>query len=208
MRHLVVVRVVSERKIEDFSSTRLFCFVQRTFINMSRPVPQDSNSFYHHYIELAAVEQATELPSFYGNKIADFFSSLPAAKGLYAYAPGKWTLQQVVQHLLDVERIFVYRLLWIVRGGLPSLPGFDENKFADLATATHRSMTDLIEEWIALRKSTDRFIANLKKEELEKEGLLDQSTITANALCFITYGHILHHIRIIRERYLTERYSQ
>ena len=104
---------------------------------------------------------------------------------------------------VDRKRVFVYRLLWIVREGAEPLPGFDENSFAYKATAANRSVSDLCEEWLALRESTDRFIARLDRASLLKKGIANHSSISANALCFIIYGHILHHMAIIRERYLS-----
>ncbi|MFM7645092.1 MAG: DinB family protein [Sphingomonadales bacterium] len=169
---------------------------------MSRPLPTDCSHFYHHYIEFTEVEEATLLPAFYGSQIATFFSSLPIAKGTYAYAPEKWTLNQVLQHLLDVERVFVFRLLWIVRADGQPLPGFDENRFAEMAPANNRTMTDLVQEWLLIRESTNRFVSSLREEDLERKGIVDGSSITANALCYITYGHILHHMSVIRGRYL------
>jgi uncharacterized damage-inducible protein DinB len=170
---------------------------------MSRPLPEDCAVFYQYYINLTQPEAATALPSYYRKEISDFFRTLPAEKASYSYAPGKWTLQQLLQHLIDVERVFVYRLLWIVREGAEPLPGFDENNFANNATAVSRSVSDLCEEWLALRESTDRFIARLDRPALLKKGIANHSSISANALCFIIYGHILHHMGIIRERYLS-----
>ena len=169
---------------------------------MSRPSPESCDPFYLHYISLTQGEHAATLPDRYAKEIADFFNSLPQEKATYRYAPGKWTLLQVLQHLIDVERVFVYRLLWIVRGDRQPLPGFYENSFAEKATATHRTLQDLTKEWLLLRSSTDFFIAQLSAAELQENGVANGSTISANALCFIIYGHVLHHMNIIAERYL------
>jgi len=169
---------------------------------MSRPSPESCDPFYQYYIGLTQGEHAATLPDLYGKEIADFFSSLPQEKATYSYAPGKWTLLQVLQHLIDVERVFVYRLLWIVRGDRQPLPGFDENSFAEKAPATHRTLHDLTKEWLLLRGSTDLFVAQLSATELQENGVANKSMISANALCFIIYGHILHHRNIIESRYL------
>lgn len=171
---------------------------------MSRPLPDQYHPFYKHYVDLTTEEKAISLPAFYDQKITAFFSSLPMEKGFFAYAPEKWTLNQVVQHLIDVERVFVYRLLWIVRGDRQPLPGFDENSFAANAPASHRMLSELTDEWLLLRKSTNLFIAQLSIDELARKGVCNGSLISANALCFIIYGHILHHMHIIETRYLTK----
>lgn len=169
---------------------------------MTRPAPEEYDAFYSHYIALAAGQRATALPLHYGSAIASFFNSLPENKATYTYATGKWTLRQVLQHLIDVERVFIYRLLWIVRGDPQSLPGFDENSFAEKATVAHRSLQDLTEEWLSLRSSSDRFVASLTAAELGQQGTANGSKISANALCFIIYGHVLHHMQVIKDRYL------
>ena len=169
---------------------------------MSRPTTEECAEFYRYYIGLVEGEEATTLPALYQARIKGFFNTLPEEKGSFAYAPDKWTLKQVIQHLLDVERIFVYRLLWIVRGGAGSLPGFDENQFAKRGTATNRTLRDLCEEWLALRESTDRLIASLDNAALQQEGMANNSLISVKALCYIIYGHAFHHMSIIKERYL------
>lgn len=177
-------------------------FCECNFITMSRPSPESCAPFYQHYIGLAQGEQATALPGRYGKEIADFFSTLPQEKATYSYARGKWTLLQVLQHLVDVERVFVYRLLWIVRGDRQPLAGFDENSFAEKGSASLRTLQDLTKEFLLLRGSTDLFVAQLSAAELEESGVANGSMISANALCFIIYGHVIHHMNIIAERYL------
>jgi uncharacterized damage-inducible protein DinB len=178
--------------------------MEPTFAAMGRPHIDQYDPFYKHYIDLTTPEEATALPAFYNHTITTFFSSLTNEMGTYAYAPDKWSLNQMLQHLLDVERVFVYRLLWIVRGNRQPLPGFDENSFAKHAPASHRTLGELTEEWLLLRQSTDRFIAQLSTAELACKGVANGSSISANALCFIIYGHILHHIDIIETRYLSK----
>lgn len=170
---------------------------------MSRPDPGQYAPFFQRYIDLTTGESVTLLPELYKTKIEAFFRSLPLEKSDFSYAAGKWTLKQVLQHLLDVERVFVFRLLWIVRGDRQPLPGFDENSFAQQAPAIHRSLEDMVREWLSLRASTDTFIDSLSATDWNKIGLVDGSAITANALGFIIYGHIIHHMTIISERYIS-----
>jgi len=189
-------------KLRIFEQLESLIYFGCTFIAMSRPLPNECDPFYYHYIDLTEAAEAPHLPARYKTPFKIFFSALPPSKASYAYAEGKWTLKQVLQHLLDVERVFVYRLLWIVRGDRQPLPGFDENAFADQAPAHHRTLQSLIEEWLLLRESTDHFIAQLTTQELAMWGTANGSTISAKALCFIIYGHALHHMNIISERYL------
>jgi len=169
---------------------------------MSRPSGGDFGAFYQHYVALAAGQSARELISLHAQDMLDFISKIPEEMGDQAYAAGKWTIRQMLQHMLDTERIFVYRLIWIARGDDRPLPGFDENKFAAEAPASHRKLEDLKSEFLALRKSTDFLVQSLTEEELSRRGEASGYPVTVNALCFIIFGHNLHHLQVLKERYL------
>lgn len=169
---------------------------------MSRPSVGDFGAFYQHYVALVSGNNAKELASLHAEMIVDFISKISEEMGDHAYDDGKWTIRQVLQHMLDTERIFVYRLIWIARGDARPLPGFDENLFAAAAPAHHRKMKDLVNEFIFLRKSTDLLIGSLTEKELVLKGEASGYPVTVNALCFIIYGHNLHHLRVLEERYL------
>jgi uncharacterized damage-inducible protein DinB len=168
---------------------------------MSRPLEGDFGEFYRHYISLAVGEHPTELIKNHSHSIAAFIQQLPDVLGGHAYAPGKWTIRQMIQHLLDSERIFVYRLVWIARGDSRALLGFDENAFADAAPAIHRTLQDLKEEFRWLRNSTDLLINHLTKEELQRKGEASGYPVTVNALCYIIFGHNLHHMEVLQQKY-------
>jgi hypothetical protein len=168
---------------------------------MSRPAEGDFGEFYRHYISLASGENVTDLIAVHSPFISDYISHIPEDKGSYTYAEGKWTIRQLIQHMLDTERIFVYRLLCLARGDLRPLSGFDENAFAAAAPASHRNFQDIRSEILLLRRSTDLLIASLTVDELKQKGEASGSPATVNALCFMIYGHSLHHIQILKERY-------
>ena len=170
---------------------------------MSRPLEGDFGDFYQHYISLAVGEQPTELIKNHSITISYFIQQLPDELGDHAYALGKWTIKQMLQHMLDTERIFGYRLVWIARGDRRPLLGFDENMFAEAAPATHRTLQDLKEEFRLLRSSTDLLISHLTSEELQRKGEASGYPITVNALCYIIFGHNLHHIEVLRQKYLS-----
>jgi hypothetical protein len=168
---------------------------------MARPLPGDA-SFGQHYIALAQGDTAAEVVSNHAAEILEFYASLPEEKAHYAYADGKWTIIELLQHIIDAERVFTYRATRIARKDTTPLPGFDENAFTDNSLAYKRDFNLLKEEFIALRKSTDIFISSLDEEQLQQSGTASGKYITANAIAFIIYGHLLHHINITRERYL------
>lgn len=168
---------------------------------MSRPAEGDFGEFYRHYISLASGENVIDLITVHAPFISDYICSISNEISDYSYAEGKWTVRQLIQHLMDTERIFVYRLLCLARGDLRPLTGFDENVFAAAAPASHRNFQDICTEILLLRRSTDLLIASLTEEELKQRGVASGSPVTVNALCFMIYGHCLHHIDILKERY-------
>ena len=168
---------------------------------MPRPSDGDFGEFYKRYILLATGESPEAVIALHSSFISDYISHLPETASDYAYDTGKWTVKQLLQHLLDTERILTYRLLRISRGDLSPLSGFDENAFAAAAPAHNRKLQDLKEEILTLRKSTDILIASLTDEELKQKGEASGYAVTANALCFMIIGHYLHHIQILKERY-------
>ncbi|MBC7946807.1 MAG: DinB family protein [Chitinophagaceae bacterium] len=161
-------------------------------------VPQ----FYHNYISQVPQDDlmkafSTETPAFVG-----FMESVPAEKHDYRYAPGKWTIREVIQHIIDAERIFAYRALRFARKDATPLPGFDENTFADNAKADRREWNDLVEEFKVVRAASQYLFASFDEEQMEASGTSNNNSIYVRAVGFILVGHCNHHMRVIRERYL------
>lgn len=136
--------------------------------------------------------QATEFP--------DLINSL-AEKGDYAYAPGKWTIKELVGHIIDTERILVYRMMSFARGEKASLPGFEEDDYVASANFKDRSMFSFSEEFALLRKANLFFIKSLTERELNIIGTASGRQISVRAIVWVLAGHIVHHKMIINERY-------
>ena len=132
----------------------------------------------------------------------DLSKSIPADKHDYRYADGKWTIKEVVQHMLDGERVFTYRALRFARKDDTPLPGFDENLFAQTAKADKRNWNDLVEEFAALRKASEAMFASFDNEQLESSGIASESSTYVLGIGYIVAGHVNHHCGIIKERYL------
>lgn len=169
---------------------------------MARPLSNEYAAWYAGYVNRTKGETPVELIQQYAATINIFIENLPEEKADFAYAEGKWTVKQVVQHLIDSERIFVYRALRFCRKDATPLSGFEENDFAVNDETANRSFASIKEEFIALRKSTDLFINNLNEKQLQQSGLANNHAVTVNAICFIIFGHLLHHKAILEERYL------
>jgi hypothetical protein len=119
----------------------------------------------------------------------------------FAYAPGKWTVKQVVGHLADVERVMAYRALWIARNDMTPLPGFDENAWMDNARFGSRTLDDLVQEFEIVRASTVELASHLDAEEFARRGTSSGNPMSVRALFYIIAGHERHHLALFRERY-------
>lgn len=170
---------------------------------MSRPTEGNFHPLYQQrYIDAAKGNTIDELIANYSKPLVDFILSIPEEKADYSYVEGKWTVKQLLQHIIDTERILTYRALCFSRNEHLPLPGFDEDSYALYAPATHRTLKSLQEEFILVRKSTDALLSSFTEEQLNKKGVASNFVVTVNALCFIIFGHIVHHQNVLQERYL------
>ena len=132
----------------------------------------------------------------------EILAPLSEEKMNYAYAPGKWTIKDMLVHLSDTERIFVYRALRFSRGDETPLPGFEESLFAANARANEREKEDIIREYSLVRESSIAFVESLSDEALDRRGLANNNLLSVRYIVNLIYGHHKHHLNILRERYL------
>jgi uncharacterized damage-inducible protein DinB len=169
---------------------------------MARPAPQDAAEFYHGYINHAKGNSIAEVITNHSAQLKEFYNNLPEEKADYAYASGKWTIKELLQHIIDAERVFCYRALRFARKDPTPLSSFDENSYAQHSNAAGRTLQSLKDEFNALRISTDIMLSSFNQDQLNARGTASNKSITVNALAFIIYGHLLHHKAILGERYL------
>lgn len=164
--------------------------------------PNEFAPFYADYIK--AVDEVDLLEGL-ENSMQDFDAfilQIPTEKHEYRYAEGKWTIKDIVQHLIDAERIFAYRALRIARKDQTPLPGFEENDYVDAAFANQRTLSELMEEFKLIRKTTFLLFKTFSDEQLLQTGTASEKPVSVRAIGFITIGHQMHHQKVIRERYL------
>lgn len=169
---------------------------------MAKPQVGEHPAQFDRYISLVDAGDAAAVVKKYSADLNAFYTSLPEEKADHAYAEGKWTLKEVLQHIMDTERIFSYRLMCIARKDNTPLPSFDENSYAANSFASARSFASLKEEFVAIRKSTDLLILSLNEEQLSSTGISGTLPAKANSFAYIIFGHLLHHRNITEERYL------
>lgn len=160
------------------------------------------NPYYGAYIKKASSSDIIEGLSINLGSISGFFNSISHDKENYAYAEGKWTIKDILLHLIDTERVFTYRALRIARGDKTPLPGFDQDNYVDNALANDRTLTSLIEEYKTLRQATLVLFKSFTPEMLISKGIASDSNISVRAIGYILSGHENHHKTIIEERYL------
>lgn len=164
-------------------------------------IPRNA-SYFDRYIDLVedidlnlALEQSMQ-------ELEQFDLQPLKALGDRVYAPGKWTVKDLIQHLSDCERVFQYRALRFARHDETPLPGFDEDLFAANAGATRHSLEDLLDEFRTLRKSSLQLFRSFDEAALRRQGVMYKAELPVHAIGFIIAGHQIHHFNILRERYL------
>ncbi len=164
--------------------------------------PTEYHGYYAHYIGLLEnIPLSKAIPKGL-LETTGFFKHFPSERWDYRYMEGKWTPKDILQHMIDTERVFAYRALTIARNRNALLPGFDENLFADSAGANLKTHESLIEDYIATRSSTIRLFGSFNDTELCQVGIANESPISVRAIAFIICGHEIHHCNILKERYL------
>lgn len=170
---------------------------------MSDPSPTFSPGYFQVYIDQV---KEKDLPTAFINQsaaIKDFLPAISEEQSKFAYAPGKWTIKELLQHIIDCERIFTYRALSFARGERANLPGFEENDYAATSGANNRTWESLSAEFVAVRRSTLFLYDSFTPEMLDNAGTANNNTYSVALLGFILLGHFNHHKRIIEERYLS-----
>ena len=169
---------------------------------MARPLPTDYAPSFARYIDQVQGDDPLTALKEQEPKIAVMLNSFTEENSNYAYAPGKWSIKMLWQHIIDGERIFCYRALCIARGETQGLPGFEEDDYAALSGADERSWESIVQEMKNVRRSTIELFQSFTPDMLARVGTSNGKSITPNALGFILAGHIMHHMEVIRERYL------
>lgn len=169
---------------------------------MARPIEGTFPPFFSTYTNKVKEDDVAAAFTNQQQLVDTFFDAIPAGKEDFAYAPGKWTLKEMLQHIIDTERIFAYRALCIARHEKQSLPGFDENEYASNSHATARSWQSLLAEFKLVRKTTEILFDSFSPETLQQAGTSNNNPVSVNTIGFVTVGHLYHHMEVIKERYL------
>jgi uncharacterized damage-inducible protein DinB len=168
----------------------------------TRPESNEFAPYYGPYIaQVPDGDVATTLTRQFDATRA-LLSPLPEEKGTYAYAPGKWSIKQLLGHLIDSERVFAYRALRIGRNDKTPLPGYEQDDYVAFGNFNARSLSSLLEEFTAVRNASVHLFTHFTDDQWLRRGTANNNEVTARALAYIIAGHELHHVGILRTRYL------
>ena len=168
----------------------------------ARPDATEYAPFYAGYVAAVPESDIVAVLRESGREIATALAAIPESQGGHRYAAGKWSVREVVGHLIDAERIFGYRALRLARADATPLPGFEENDYVRAAQSDARTLADLVGELRAVRESTVHLFASFPDAAWARRGVVNGREISVRALAFITAGHARHHLAVLRERYL------
>jgi hypothetical protein len=171
---------------------------------MQRPEPGEYLDYYDRYISQIAEDDLTAVLAAQPTELQDIFTPLSEDEALFSYEPGKWTMKEVVGHIIDGERIFAYRALRISRGDTTPLEGFEQDDYIEYGRANERAIADLLEEFKLLRRANMLMFNHMNNDDLLRMGTASGSPVSVRALAFIMAGHLRHHMNILRDRYLRQ----
>jgi hypothetical protein len=170
-------------------------------VDTIRPARDEAAEYYFKYIDLVPDgDVCATLARQHGETLA-FLRGVPASHAHHRYAPDKWTISGVVAHINDCERLFTFRALWFARGLELPLPSFDQDIASRHDDADARSLESHIDEFDALRRASLAFFRHLSPEAWNRRGIASGNPFSVRALAYATAGHVMHHSRILRERY-------
>ena len=168
---------------------------------MIRPAAAEAGDFHFRYIALVPDGDIRQILQDQLTEALSAFDGISAERSGHRYAPGKWSIREVVGHISDTERVFAYRAMWFARGLEAALPGFDQDIAAAAAGAHERSWRSLVDDFRSVRQATLTLFHNLPDQAWQRRGVASDNPITVRALAYVVAGHVRHHLTILRERY-------
>jgi len=166
------------------------------------PDRTEAAEYYFTYIDKVGAGDIRQILADQSAETLAILRGISEEKSLHRYAPDKWSIRQVLSHLNDAERAFVFRAFWFARGFDTPLPSFDQNTAVSAADADARSWSSHVEEFTTVRAATLSFFQSLAADAWNRRGVASGNPFTVRALAYITAGHVTHHMRILQERYL------
>lgn len=168
---------------------------------MTRPQPNEAASYYFPYIDLITSDEIVPAMKSQLDETLEFLQGISEEQSLQTYEPGKWTIRELLNHVNDGERLFLYRAFWFARGFQDPLPSFEQDLAVQAALANDTPWSELVEEFRNVRLGTISFFNTMPDEAWSKTGIASDNPFTVKALAYIITGHVAHHTKVLREKY-------
>jgi hypothetical protein len=169
--------------------------------HLSRPTSEEYPAYYSPYIALVPDGEILDVLANDLDTMLATIATIPADRGTFRYAPEKWSVKEVLGHIIDCERIYTYRALRTARGDQTPLPGFDENAYVPASGANQRAFDDLANEFAHVRRATIAFWQSVPPDALTNRGTANGVTFSVRTLAYLTAGHARHHLQVLHDRY-------
>jgi uncharacterized damage-inducible protein DinB len=169
---------------------------------MTRPKTNEAADYYFTYIDLIPSDDIVAAIKEQFGQTVRFLEGISEEQSLKSYAPGKWTIREMLNHINDGERVFLGRAFWFARGFQDALPSFDQEIAVEHANANATSWAKHVEEFKTVRAATISFLDSLPEEAWSRSGVASDNPVTVRALVYIIAGHLAHHVNVLNERYL------
>lgn len=167
-----------------------------------RPEASECAPYFDNYVSLVPEGDLRAILAAQPSQLENLLAGLTEQQALHAYAPGKWSVKELIGHVIDSERVFAYRALWLARNGKAPLPGFEQDDFAASTPFNNRSLVNLLEEFAAVRKANMFLFSNLTEEAWQRHGVVNENEMSVRAAAYIVAGHAIYHMEILKSRYL------
>lgn len=168
---------------------------------INRPQPDEYSAYAARYVDLVSNDPIVDILDYQKESTYNFFVKMGPDKAGYAYAEGKWTVKQVLGHMIDTERVFAFRAFCFSREAA-TLPGFDQDVYVNNTDFNNRSLEDLANEFKAVRESSLYLFRSISEAQQTRKGIASGNPVSVRALAYLMAGHELYHIKILKEKYL------
>ena len=169
---------------------------------MNRPETSEFAPYYNTYVSLIEGDNVLSVLDAQSAELRAIFLDMPEEKGTFAYESGKWTIKELLSHIIDGERIFAYRILRVSRGDTTPIEGFEQDDYIATSNANNRTFADMLDEFELNRRGNILMVKNIDDEASKLMGTASSVPVSARALTYIMAGHVTHHLTIFKNRYL------
>ncbi len=200
--NIVINANISKSAATNSRFSEFYLILAKIAPMISKPQPGEFQPYQGDYINYVGNAEVPAILEELRDSTYAFFTAIPEEKADYAYAPGKWTIKETLGHMIDSERVFAYRLLCFARGEQQGLPGFEQDDYVLNSFANDRTLQDLADEFRVVRQSSIYLLRHLKPEKESFIGISNGHPLSVRSIAYMIPGHELHHLRILKERYL------